>query len=113
MYGKVKRSVAKRSARSGVYRDAYVEVFEDFGFEKVKLPAGNRPTYTEAYRRYGNCIVKTTRHVCAIINGKLLDTFDGRTYMWTGKPGLSNHNLAIGQTFERKAMSVWTIPDPV
>ena len=27
---------------------------------------------------YGNCVVNTSRHTCALVDGALLDTFDGR-----------------------------------
>ena len=70
-------------------------VLEAYGFRKVRLPAGERPTYTEAHHRYGDCIVGTTKHVAAIVGGALRDTFDGRTYEWDF------------ETRERKAQSVW------
>ena len=80
------------------------EVMAQFGFRKVTLGAGERPTYTEAHARYGNCIVSTTRHVCALKGGALRDTFDGRTYDWIGShPDTGNFN----EKRERKAMSVW------
>ena len=70
-------------------------VLEAYGFRKVRLPSGERPTFTEAHRRYGDCIVGTTKHVAAITDGALRDTFDGRTYEWEV------------ETRERKAQSVW------
>ena len=70
-------------------------VLEAYGFRKVLLPAGERPTYAEAHRRYGDCIVGTTKQVAAIVDGALRDTFDGRTYEWDI------------ETRERKAQSVW------
>ena len=73
-------------------------VLEAYGFRKVSLPAGERPTYTEAHHRYGDCIVGTTKHVAAIVDGVLRDTFDGRAYEWEG------------ETRERKAQSVWVRP---
>ena len=85
----------------------------------MKLAKGPKPTYTEAYRKYGDCIVGTTRHVCAIVDGELRDTFDGRTYEWgdtvTYKDGVTT--VDPGGTRERKAQSVWvqenTIPDRI
>ena len=44
-------------------------VLEAYGFRKVRLPSGERPTYTEAHRSYGDCIVGTTKHVAAIVGG--------------------------------------------
>ena len=70
-------------------------VLEAFGFRKARLPVGERPTYTEAHRRYGDCIVGTTKHLAAVVDGALRDTFDGRTYDWDF------------ETRERKAQSVW------
>lgn len=88
-----------RSARNGISSKAYQKVYAAHGLTKVKLPKGPRPTYTEAHRRYGNCIVSTTRHVCALVDGKLRDIFDGRTYLWD--------NGLYDEERERKAMSVW------
>lgn len=85
-----------RSARNGVSKKVYPKVFARHGLAKVKLPSGGRPTYSEAYERYGDCIVSTARHVAAITGGALRDTFDGRTYEWRDEG-----------TRERKAMSVW------
>jgi len=74
-------------------------VLEAYGFHKVRLPEGERPTFTEAHRRYGDCVVGTTKHVSAIAGGALRDTFDGRTYEWATESGV--------ETRERKAQSVW------
>jgi len=41
------------------------DVLRDFGFRKVKLPAGPRPTYSEASERYGDCIVRAAKHWAA------------------------------------------------
>ena len=73
-------------------------VLEAYGFRRVRLPAGERPTFTEAHRRYGDCVVGTTKHMAAIVDGALRDTFDGRTYEWDF------------ETRERKAQSVWVRP---
>ena len=54
-----------------------------------------RLTYTEAHRKHGDCIVGTTKHKAALVDGALRDTFDGRTYEWDV------------ETRERKAQSVW------
>ena len=70
-------------------------VLEAYGFGKVRLPSGERPTYTEVHRRYGDCIVGTTKHMAAIVDGALRDTFDGRTYEWDA------------ETRKRRAQSVW------
>ena len=93
-----------RSARNGIYKADYEPVFvNDFGFVKIRLGKGTRPTYSEAYHRFGPCIVKTRKHVCALIDGKLLDNHDGRTYPWPDDYG----DVEIR---ERKAMSVYALP---
>ena len=93
-----------RSARNGLYKQDYEPVFlNDFGFVKVSLGRGTRPTYSEAYDRFGPCIVKTRKHVCALIDGKLLDIFDGRFYDWEDEYGDI-------ETRQRKAMSVYALP---
>ena len=77
-------------------------VLEVYGFRKVRLPAGARPTFTEAQHQFGDCVVGTTKHVAAIVDGALRDTFDGRTYEWA-RPGTESGV----ETRERKAQSVW------
>ena len=88
-------------------------VLEFYGFQKVRLPAGARPTFTEAHRRYGDCIVGTTKHAAAVVDGALRDIFDGRTYEWA-KPRTESAwdvfrpaEQADFETRERKAQSVW------
>ena len=88
-------------------------VLELYGFRKVRLPAGARPTFTEAHRRFGDCIVGTTKHVAAVVDGALRDTFDGRVYEWA-KPRTESGWDVFRQaaqtgfeTRERKAQSVW------
>ena len=70
-------------------------VLRHFGFRKVKLPRGPRPTYTQAHARYGTCVVSTTGHMAALKDGALQDTHDGRAYDYGELAG------------ERKAQSVW------
>ena len=95
-----KEVTGKRSARNGISKKAYPKVFGKHGLRKVRLGRGVRPTYAQAHAEYGDCIVSTTKHVCALVNGKLRDAFDGRTYEW------ENENGDI-ETRERKAMSIW------
>ena len=96
---KPRKNLIGRSANKGVYKKAHPKVFEEFGLRKVTLKKGSRPTYSEAYEIYGDCIVSTTKHVCAIIDGKLNDTFDGRVY--------DGRAIGLDEYMERKAMSVW------
>ena len=88
-------------------------VLELYGFRKVRLPAGARPTFTEGRRRYGDCIVGTTKHVAAVVEGALRDTFDVRVYEWAKPRTESAWDVfrpaaETGfETRERKAQSVW------
>ena len=104
-----KASGKARSARNPIRNEVWQPVYESYGLRKVKLPPGKRPTYSEAYERHGDCIVKTTKHVAAIVDGHLRDTFDGRTYEWgdtlVHKNGVTT--LEPAGTRERKAQSVW------
>ena len=89
-----------RSARNGISIKVYPKVFAAHGLVKVKLPPGPKPTYAEAHRRYGDCIVTTARHVACLKGGALRDTFDGRTYIWAD-------GYAGEEVRERKAAAVW------
>ena len=83
------------TAERGIVRFVESQVYEEFGLMRVKFPRGPKPTWTEAYIRYGDCIVATRDHVAAIRGGKVRDTFDSR---WTTKRK------------ERKATYAWVIP---
>ena len=85
----------KRTARQGIHKVDRDRQAADYGLVKIRLPRGARPTYSEAFAKYGDCFVTTTRHSAAIVDGALRDTFDGRAYEWDG------------ETRERKAASVW------
>ena len=74
-------------------------VKRSYGLHRVDLGRGSRPTYTEAWLRHGNCLVGTTKHISAIVDGALRDTFDGRTYDAT--------IYGRGAHEHRKAQSVW------
>ena len=89
----------KAPRRRGLLKARRVQdrVLEAYGFQKVRLPAEERPTFTEAHHRFGDCVVGTTKHVAAIVDGALRDVFDGRTYEWDY------------ETRERKAQSVWVV----
>lgn len=49
-----------------------------YGLRRVGLAPVPRPTYTEAWVLHVDCLVGTARHVAAIVDGNLRDTFDGR-----------------------------------
>ena len=89
-----------RSRRPRTIQD---DVLRLFGFAKVdaKKPNGTCYTYEQAHRRYGTCIVTTTKHYATLKNGALRDTFDGRTY------DFQEADLTGYVTMERKARSIW------
>ena len=86
----------KATGRDGVSSKDYVPVLEELGFARVQNRRG-KPllTFTEAYKQYGNCIVSTTKHIAAIIDGNLRDTYDHRQYEWEG------------ETRDRKARTIY------
>ena len=94
----------KGSARTGAAAKVTSKVAKVLGFKKVKLPKGTLPTYSQAYEQYGDCVVSTNGHVCAIIAGALEDIFDGRTYEWDEYGAMHEPEIR-----ERKARSVWVL----
>ena len=75
-----------------------------YGLHRIPLGPGPKPTYTQAWILHGNCLVGTTKHVSAIVDAALRDTFDHRIYDAT----------LYGRSPEeqRKAQSVW-LRDPL
>lgn len=119
-----------RTARRGASSKALDFSMRECGLVRHSLGRGVKPTYSEAHERFGDCIVKTRGHVCAIVDGKLRDTFDGRGYWWDPNLGIvlgddkdappaqatiglgqSTHGRwqPVGEWRERKATSVWTL----
>ena len=101
-------------ARNGVSKRAYEHVFKQHGLVKVKLGRGVKPTWSEAHRDHGDCIVSTRKHLSAITGGKVRDTHDERGYWWSEKYGEtvgSNYDqvpaASDAEWRERKAMSIW------
>ena len=125
-----------RSARNGIDSQDIAKLAREYDLYRVRLPRGRKPTYTEAHEICGDCIVvsnvparnrdalligyetpdtdgdltclrgRRAKHVCAIVGGKLRDTFDSRIYhFWDGTPATGG--LAYR---ERKAQSVWINP---
>ena len=111
--GKLRRQLKYPSR--GVYTAVWQKAFKDSGIVKVKRGRGPWPTYTEAYEMAGNCIVTTNKHICAIIDGELRDTFDNRTYWWDSILGMRVDENTIGphkdqfELRERKAGSIWVL----
>ena len=92
------------SARNGTHRSIYQPVFlNGFGFVKVSLPSGPRPTWAQAHHLYGACVVSTARHIACLAGGALCDLFDGRTYQ------MENRETGAVETKERKAQAVYRL----
>ena len=77
-------------------------VKRSYGLRRVDLGRGARPTYTQAWQLHGNCLVGTTKHVAAIVDGTLRDTFDHRVY--------DARIYGRSKEEQRKAQSVWVSP---
>ena len=72
-----------------------------YGLRRVTLDRGPRPTYSHAWTLHGDCLIGTAKHISAIVDGHLRDTFDGRFY---------DGRLYGGTTSdERKAQSIWVL----
>ena len=72
---------------TGIALADYEPVLEELGYTKSTSKAGYAiPTYTQAYEAFGDCLVLNTNgtHLAAIVDGKLVDTFDHRLYDWNG-----------------------------
>ena len=100
-----------RSARNGITHKDRDKLCRDYGLVRIKIPKGPKPTYSQAYEMVGDCIVKTRRHICAIVDGQLRDTFDGRTYYWPTndyyEADFIDENDQAYELRERKAMSIY------
>ena len=74
----IKPNGGKRQRGQMNAKAVQMSVVIQMGFRKIPFEKGPRPTFTEAHREYGNCVVNTSRHTCALVDGALRDTFDGR-----------------------------------
>ena len=84
----------KRTARNGVMPHVYATVYKKHGLKMIKLD--EKMTISEVYERYGNCLARYTKHIMAVIDGAVHDTWDSR-YFKTKKHG----------TVETKVKEVW------
>ena len=72
-----------------------------YGLHRLKLDRGPRPTYSDAWTLYGDCLVGTAKHISAIVDRQLRDTFDGRFY--------DGRLYGRSASDERKAQSIWVL----
>ena len=116
-YRKVYRKVAREFKRYGYPEtsdghilDKYTHIIDPspgdiqerlmgiFGFERIPMKRqGRRPSFSQAYGRYGDCIVDIREHTAAIVEGDYRDTWNWKDEYWDGTP----------RPTEPKAMAVW------
>lgn len=66
------------SARNGVFQDAWHYVCKYLGFEDMGVKASEELSITDAYNRFGDCIVEIPRHLLAVKGGFVVDSWDSR-----------------------------------
>ena len=68
---------------------------------KKQTPSKRYPTISEAYAEFGDCIIQTRKHVFAIVDGIVRDSYDSRyaRHFENGVP--------TGFRTERKALSIY------
>lgn len=67
-----------KSARDGVNENAWHYVFSYCGFQDTGIKASDELTITEAYERFGDCVVEIPRHLLAVKGGHVVDAWDSR-----------------------------------
>ena len=77
-----RKAGGKYTTKNGVLRIVWTKVFKKSGLKRVAFPLGPKPTFTEAHNQLGDCIVKTRKHICAIVDGIVRDRWDCRLYTW-------------------------------
>ena len=95
---------ATRSARQGVNENAWHYVFSYLGFEDTGVKASDELTITEAYQRFGDCVVEIPRHLLAVKGGCVVDAWDSR-FISKRRRGL-NPQSAV----HPKVIQVWRHP---
>ena len=70
-----------RSARNGTSPKAYEPVWRELGIVRQPLP-GVKPTYAQALAEFGPGIGRKRGHIFALLDGRLVDTYDHRQYQW-------------------------------
>ena len=91
---------ADTEVRAKSYTGRVGQTLERMGFRRVKLARGVKPTLSQAYDQYGDCIVCSGNRVVCLKNGALRDTTDLREYIIIDDKGNKTRR-------ERKALAVW------
>ena len=79
-------------------RDIQDALMPVFGLHRIPMGRnGPRPTFTEAFEAFGDCIVDTKDHQAALADGRYRDTWNWKDEYWDGSPRPS----------EIKALGVW------
>ena len=66
------------SARNGVNHNAWHYVFSYLGFKDTGVKASEELSITDAYNRFGDCVVEIPRHLLAVKGGYVMDAWDSR-----------------------------------
>ena len=88
----------KRTARDGMELHISNIVLEQLGFKWKDVNAKDM-TITQAYELYGDCIIRIHRHMLAVMNGVVRDTWDSRFIRKRGK------------CYQPAVLQIWAHPD--
>ena len=66
------------SARNGVNHNAWHYVFSYLGFADTGIQASDELSITDAYNRFGDCVVEIPQHLLAVKGGYVVDAWDSR-----------------------------------
>ena len=93
------------TARNGVYDAAWRFTASLMGFVKMPIKANDNLTITETYLEKGDCVIKTERHLMAVVGGVVRDTLDSR---FKRKPNARKRNAKL---YHSPVLEVWAKPD--
>ena len=103
MAGQEKMRYGKATARDGVSDPTWRFTASLMGF--VKMPIDDNLTISEAYLQTGDCVIRTQKHLVAVVDGVVRDTWDCR---FRRKPHARRKNA---QLFHAPVYEVWAKPD--
>ena len=95
---------AIRSARSGVNENAWHYIFSHLGFQDMGVTQADELTITEAYQRFGDCVIEIPRHLLAVKGGYVTDAWDSR-FVSKRRRGLNPQSAVHPQVWQ-----VWRHP---
>ena len=71
----------------------------------MPIKANDNLTITETYLEKGDCVIKTERHIMAVVGGVVRDTLDSR---FKRKPNARKRNAKL---YHSPVLEVWAKPD--